>query len=128
MLPSSEKIGTFNCSPCNNGSVSWIGGLRLALLNTGRALAGANSCTNASSASRRQHWMTSVTVVKVSVSIVARSMVILRVADELISSVVQELLCKALMLGSLPHLKTIVVADTKVWINNLYLLLHVYSH
>ena len=77
-----EKIKTKNCSPCNNGgSVSWIGGLRLALLNTGGALAGANACTNASSASRRQHWMTSVTVIKVSVISVARSIVMLRVVD-----------------------------------------------
>ena len=59
--------GTKNCSPCNNGGpVSWTGGLRLAL---GGALTGAG---------RRQHWMISVTV---SVSSVARSMVILRVVD-----------------------------------------------
>ena len=63
------------------GSVSWIGGLKLALLKIRGALAGANACTDASSASRRQHWVTSVTAVKVSGSSVAKSMVILRVVD-----------------------------------------------
>ena len=75
-------MGIKNCSPCNSGgSISWIRGLRLSLLKSGEAPPDNIACTNASSASRRQHWMTSVTAVKINVSSVVRSMMILRVVE-----------------------------------------------